>query len=109
MDPIIIAILVVLCQYPVAVLTLIKMFRLKWEKIPTILWNFVIVLLPFVGALAFWIYYLPNRKKLERRREEKEEELRVAAKKRAEELAAKNEEKDSETERREPQNEEDKD
>ena len=98
MDPYIIAIIAILCQYPVAVLSLVKLFFLKWDKIPTIVWNFVIVLLPFIGVISFWIYYLVNRKKLEEKRKNKEEESIVAAQRRAEEEEAKNGETDTENE-----------
>ena len=98
MDPIVIAIIVIVCLHPVAVFTLIKMFQLKWDKIPTIIWNFVILLLPLVGALSFWIYYLINREKLEEKRKNKEEELIVAARRRAEEEASKDGETDTEDE-----------
>lgn len=96
MDPIIIAVIVVLCQYPVAVVSLIKMFRCKWDKTPTFIWNFVIVLLPFVGAASFWIYYLVNRKKIEEKRAVKEREEKEAAVKRAAELDTKDDVSDTE-------------
>lgn len=64
MSPILIAIIVVLCQYPVAMLTLMKMFRCKLGKAESITWNFIIVFLPFVGALSFWICYAIAQKKI---------------------------------------------
>ena len=105
MDPIYVAVIVVLCQYPVAVLSLIKMFRCRWDKTPTIIWNFIIVFLPFLGAAAFWIYYLIRREKIEEKRLKKEQEQIAAARKRAEELAAEQEVSDTENDREEPQNE----
>lgn len=63
MDPIIIAVLAVLCQYPVAVLSLIKLFKLKTSKNAMLVWNFIIILLPFLGAGIFWIYYAVSAKK----------------------------------------------
>ncbi len=58
MDAITIAIIVVLCQYPLAILSLIKLFRLNLQKTPVILWNVFIIAVPFLGVLSFWIYYL---------------------------------------------------
>ena len=63
MDPILAAVVAVLCQYPVAVFSLIKLFGMKKEKTVTVIWNVIIILIPFLGAAAFWIYYLINKKK----------------------------------------------
>ena len=104
MDPIIIAVIVVLCQYPVAVVSLIKMFRCKWGKTPTFIWNFVIILLPFVGAAAFWIYYLTHREKIEKERSEKEKREREKYAKQAEEIAAKEQVSETETKDTETEN-----
>ena len=71
MDPIIIAIIIVLCQYPIAVLTLMKLFRCRLEKTQTIVWNFVIVLIPFLGSAIFWIYYLIAKNKIKENVEKK--------------------------------------
>ena len=71
MDPIIIAIIIVLCQYPIAVLTLMKLFRCRLEKTQTIVWNFAIVLIPFLGSAIFWIYYLIAKNKIKENVEKK--------------------------------------
>ena len=106
MDPIVIAVIVVLCQYPIAVISLLKMFRCQWDKIPTIVWNCAIVLLPFVGAIAFWIYYFVNRKKIEETRVKREAERLEAAKRRREEEAAKELEEETEKEHTDAQTDE---
>jgi len=58
MDAITIAIIAVLCQYPLAIVSLIKLFRINLQKTPVILWNVFIIAVPFLGVLSFWIYYL---------------------------------------------------
>lgn len=63
MDPVLIAVVAVLCQYPVAIMSLIKLFGMKKEKNVTVIWNVIIIIIPFLGAAAFWIYYLINKKK----------------------------------------------
>lgn len=63
MDPVLAAVVAVLCQYPIAVFSLIKLFGMKKEKNVTVIWNVIIILIPFLGAAAFWIYYLINKKK----------------------------------------------
>ena len=84
MKPFLIAIIIVLCQYPIAVLTLLKMFGCKLEKTETLVWNFAIILIPFVGAGAFWIYYAIRRKSIIEKREQKEKMWAQAAKERRE-------------------------
>lgn len=63
MDEIIIAVIAVLCYYPICVLTLMKLFKTKPDKRAMIVWNFVIVLLPYLGAGVFWLYYLLSLKR----------------------------------------------
>lgn len=63
MDEIIIAVIAVLCYYPICVLTLMKLFKSKPDKRAMIVWNFVIVLLPYLGAGIFWLYYLLSSKR----------------------------------------------
>ena len=63
MDGILIAVIVVLCQYPIAVLTLMKMLRQNLQKTPMIIWNLVIISIPFLGAASYWIYYLIDNKR----------------------------------------------
>ena len=84
MKPLFIAIIIILCQYPIAVLTLMKMFGCKLEKAEAFVWNFAIILLPFVGAGAFWIYYAIRRKAIIEKREQKEKMWAQAAKERRE-------------------------
>lgn len=57
MDPIIIAVVAVLVQYPIAVFTLIKLFRADFAKSGMWVWNFAVILIPYLGAAAFWIFY----------------------------------------------------
>ena len=64
MDPILIAVIVILCQYPVAMLTLMFMFNRRYEKSATITWNIVIIGVPFLGAAAFWLFYLIKGRKI---------------------------------------------
>ncbi len=64
MDPIIIAVIVILCQYPLAILTLLKLFKTGLNKSQSIVWDVVIVGLPFVGAAAFWLAYLIKYRKI---------------------------------------------
>lgn len=75
MDPVLAAVVAVLCQYPIAILSLIKLFGMKKEKNVTIIWNVIIIVIPFLGAAAFWIYYVVNHKK------GKKSELRTAEEK----------------------------
>ena len=76
MKPIFIAIIIVLCQYPIAMLTLMKMFACKLEKTQSIVWNFVIILVPFAGAATFWIYYAICKKQIDKNRAIYEEKLK---------------------------------
>lgn len=65
MDPILIAIIAVLCQYPLCILTLIRLFRSNEQKKAMIVWNVFIVAVPMIGAASYWIYYaVRGRKKV---------------------------------------------
>lgn len=65
MDPILIAIIVVLCQYPLCILTLIRLFRSNEPKKAMIAWNVFIVAVPIIGVASYWIYYaVRGRKKI---------------------------------------------
>lgn len=65
MDPILTAIIVVLCQYPLCILTLIRLFRSNEPKKAMIAWNVFIVAVPIIGVASYWIYYaICDRKKV---------------------------------------------
>lgn len=76
MDPIIIAVIVILCQYPLAILTLLKLFKTRLDKTQSIIWDIVIVAIPFVGAAAFWLAYLFKYRKMKKRVSDTEEGIR---------------------------------
>ncbi len=63
MDPILIAIIVVLCQYPLCILTLIRLFRSNEPKKAMIAWNVFIVAVPIIGVASYWIYYAVHGRK----------------------------------------------
>lgn len=63
MDAILIAIIIILCQYPLAILTLIALFRSSETKNAMIVWNVFIIGVPFIGALIYWIYFLIKGRK----------------------------------------------
>lgn len=75
MDPVIIAVLVVLCQYPIAIFSLINMFKDKLSRNATIVWDIVIIAIPFLGAAVFWICHFSV---FRRRLKEKESEQKIA-------------------------------
>ncbi|MBR1747094.1 MAG: hypothetical protein IJ735_02645 [Clostridia bacterium] len=98
MDPILIAVVVVLCQYPLAILTLIKMFRCDLDRAAMLVWNFAIILLPFIGAGAFWIYYLSGKKRIEKNASDKRTTRSIQARKQEEENVREPTEEGPETE-----------
>lgn len=63
MDAILIAIIIILCQYPLVILTLIALFRSFETKNAMIAWNVFIIGVPFIGALTYWIYFLIKGRK----------------------------------------------
>lgn len=64
MDPILTAIIVVLCQYPLCILTLIRLFRSNEPKKAMVVWNVFIVAVPIIGVASYWVYYaIRGRKK----------------------------------------------
>ena len=63
MDPILIAIIVVLCQYPLCILSLIRLFRSNEQKKAMIVWNVFIVAVPIIGVASYWIYYAVRGRK----------------------------------------------
>ncbi len=67
MDPIRIAIIAVLFQYPLCIFTLIRLFRSNEPKKAMIAWNVFIVATPIIGVASYWIYYaVCGRKKIEK-------------------------------------------
>lgn len=54
MDWKIIVIIILVCQFPLSVASLIKLFKLNLKKTPSIIWNVVIMAIPFLGAAVFW-------------------------------------------------------
>lgn len=63
MDPITIAIIIVLCQYPLCILTLLRLFRSAETKSAMIGWNVFIIAVPIIGVLSYWIYYIAAGRK----------------------------------------------
>lgn len=54
MDWKIIVIIILVCQFPLSVLSLIKLFKLNLKKVPSVVWNITIMAVPFLGAAVFW-------------------------------------------------------
>ena len=50
----IIVIIVLICQFPISVLSLWHLFKLRAKMSVTIIWNVIIMAIPIVGALVFW-------------------------------------------------------
>ncbi|NCA92322.1 hypothetical protein EOM82_03605 [bacterium] len=54
MDWKIIVIIILVCQFPLSVMSLIKLFKLNLKKTPSAIWNVTIMAIPFLGAAVFW-------------------------------------------------------
>lgn len=50
----IIVIIILICQFPISVLSLWQLFKLQAKTKVTVIWNVIIMALPVLGALIFW-------------------------------------------------------
>lgn len=52
----IIVIIILVCQFPVSVLSLLRLFKQNYKTKKMIAWNVTIMALPIVGAIIFWSF-----------------------------------------------------
>jgi type VI protein secretion system component VasK len=57
--------LIAICVAIIWVITLIDLFRRHLGAGPTAGWLIIVILLPFVGALAYWIVRKPSSEEVE--------------------------------------------
>lgn len=47
-------IVVLICHFPISIVSLWKLFRLRYKTVAMMAWNVTIMALPLVGATIFW-------------------------------------------------------